>query len=57
MPNCLKTAHPKIEWRKIAGLRNILVHEYFGVDMEIIWDVVQNKLPILRDEVIRMLSE
>ena len=57
MPNCLKAAHPRIEWRKIAGLRNILVHEYFGVDMEIVWDVVQNKLPILRDEVIRMLTE
>ncbi len=35
---------PEIEWRKIRALRNILVHEYFGIDDAIVWDVVQNKL-------------
>jgi len=35
---------PDIEWRKIVGLRNVLAHEYFGVTLPMIWDVVQSKL-------------
>lgn len=41
----------------IAGLRDILIHQYFGIDVEIIWDVVRNKLPTLDDQVRRMLDE
>ena len=35
---------PQIEWRKIKALRNILIHEYFGINLSIVWDLVQNKL-------------
>ncbi|MBN2314520.1 MAG: DUF86 domain-containing protein [Sedimentisphaerales bacterium] len=38
---------PGIEWRKVAGLRDILAHAYFGIDNDILWDVVQNKVPQL----------
>ncbi|HOM65326.1 MAG TPA: DUF86 domain-containing protein [Ignavibacteriales bacterium] len=44
IPDDKKDLYP-IEWRKIAGLRDILIHEYFGVDAEIIWEVIKNKLP------------
>jgi uncharacterized protein with HEPN domain len=48
LPNDLCDRYPEIEWRKIAGLRNILVHAYFTIEDEIIWDVVQAKIPGLR---------
>jgi len=44
-----KSRHPEIEWYKIAGLRNILVHDYLGIDLETVWAVVENKLPELKD--------
>lgn len=40
---------PEIEWQKIVGLRNLLVHEYFGISQEIVWDVVVNKLEALKE--------
>jgi uncharacterized protein with HEPN domain len=44
LPESLRSADPEIEWRKIMNLRNILAHEYFGVSLPVVWDVVQNKL-------------
>jgi len=44
LPDDFKGNYPEIEWRKIAGLRDILIHAYFGIDLEIIWDIVQNKM-------------
>ncbi|MEO8210207.1 MAG: HepT-like ribonuclease domain-containing protein, partial [bacterium] len=41
----LKSENTEIDWQVIAGMRNVLVHEYFGIDYEIIWNVVKNKLP------------
>lgn len=52
----LKQEAPDIEWPKIIGLRNILVHEYFGVNLQILWDVLQNKLPDLKTAVRSILD-
>jgi uncharacterized protein with HEPN domain len=43
-----KSQHPEIEWYKIAGLRNILVHDYLGIDLETVWAVFENYLPELK---------
>ncbi|MEO0078556.1 MAG: DUF86 domain-containing protein [candidate division WOR-3 bacterium] len=51
LPAQTKRDHPEVEWKKIAGLRNVLIHEYFGVDIDIVWDVVQNKLPVLTEQI------
>ena len=51
MPDGIKKKYPQIEWRKIAGLRNILIHEYYGVDLEVLWDIVKNKIPVLNKEI------
>ncbi len=48
IPTDIKKKYPYIGWRKIAGLRDILIHEYFGINLEIVWDVVINKLPELK---------
>ncbi len=47
----LKQRYPNVEWRAMAAMRDRLVHDYFGVDYDIVWDVVQNKIPHLRQEV------
>lgn len=56
LPEDVRSANPDIEWKAIAGMRDRLIHGYFGVDYEIVWDVVVSKLPALRDEVDRLLS-
>lgn len=47
MPRGFKSEHPEIPWREVASLRNVIAHEYFGLDNEIIWDVVQSRIPDL----------
>jgi uncharacterized protein with HEPN domain len=47
VPDSDRQSVPEVEWRKIQGLRNVLIHEYFGVDIEILWDVITNKLDSL----------
>jgi len=44
IPNSIRIEYPNVEWKKIAGLRDILAHHYFEVDLDIVWDIVQNKL-------------
>lgn len=50
IPESMRGDYPSIEWKKIAGLRDILAHHYFEVDLDIVWDVLQNKLPTLETE-------
>jgi uncharacterized protein with HEPN domain len=50
IPESVRARYPSVEWKKIAGLRDILAHHYFEVDLEIIRDVLQNKLPALAGE-------
>ncbi|HAM36398.1 MAG TPA: DUF86 domain-containing protein [Elusimicrobia bacterium] len=51
VPPDVRRQHPKVEWRKMAGLRDILIHEYFGIDVEIVWDIIRHKIPPLRKQI------
>ena len=51
----VRDAHPKVPWSDVIGMRNILVHEYFSVDLDEIWDTAVNDLPSLRLQVEEML--
>lgn len=53
----LKAAHPEVEWREIAQLRNVVVHNYLGIDLARVWDIVQHDLPELKRSVAAMLKE
>ena len=53
----LKNRHDDIEWKKIAGMRDKLIHFYFGVNLDIVWDVVRNKVLVLKDKISKLLSE
>jgi len=56
LPDDIKKDYSEVEWRKIAGLRDIFIHAYFGVDLEVIWDIVKNKVSELKGMVREILS-
>lgn len=57
IPAEIRTKYPDVEWKKIAGLRDIPIHEYSGIDLKIVWDIVSNKLPSLKSSVNKILGD
>lgn len=55
-PFDLRQRHPEVEWRKLAGLRDIVAHEYFALDNDLLWDIVSNKVEPLRLQVQTILD-
>ena len=53
----LRERYPAVPWRRMAGLRDVLVHNYMGVDLDTVWEITQTRVPELRRTVVAMLAE
>ncbi len=51
LPQDFRLQHPEIEWKSLAGTRDKLIHDYFGVDYDIVWDIIINELPELQFQI------
>ena len=52
----LKTQFPVTDWKAVAGFRDTLIHGYFGVDLEILWDIIAHKIPVLQKEIVVIIA-
>ena len=52
----LRRAHPQIPWKQLAAMRDKLIHQYFGINWVIVWDVIENHLPVLRNEINTLIT-
>lgn len=55
IPEEYKMKHPEIEWDRIRGFRNRIVHDYFGIDYQIVWIIIENNIPELRDLITKII--
>ena len=53
IPKEFKKAHKEIPWSKISGMRDILIHQYFGIDLDLTWEVVKSDLPELKKNILK----
>lgn len=57
LPNSLKGEHPEVPWRDMTGLRDKVAHDYFGVDLEVVWDTAIDDAPSLKLLIMKILNE
>ena len=54
IPEDIWQKHPQIPWKNIAGMRDILIHEYAGIDLEVVWKAIKEDIPKLKEEIAKV---
>ncbi|MBX3044243.1 MAG: DUF86 domain-containing protein [Candidatus Kapabacteria bacterium] len=57
LPKDFKLKYADIDWRALTDFRNVIIHEYFGISIEIIWDIIENELPNLEPNIKKLLDD
>ncbi|MBM3239053.1 DUF86 domain-containing protein [Candidatus Poribacteria bacterium] len=57
LPDDFRNKYSQVQWKEMAGLRDILIHRYFGVNYKSVWDVIKNKIPKLKERIENILGE
>ena len=57
IPDDFKDKYPEVPWKKIAGLRDIIIHAYFNIDLDIMWDIIKEDLPDLKNKIKNILEK
>lgn len=56
IPESVRKQHPEVPWKAMAGLRDILIHQYFGTDLDEVWTIVTKRIPVLKKQVEKILK-
>lgn len=57
LPGYLTENHAEVDWSGVVGFRNVLIHDYFGVDYAMVWDIIQSFLPDLKEKIMLIITE
>lgn len=57
LPDSFRKKYSKVPWRNIAGMRDVLIHEYFGVDMALVWRIAKREIPKLKKQILEFLKK
>ena len=57
IPSEVQERYVEVEWKEAKGFRNILIHDYFGIDSESVWDTINNDIPLLKKHIAKVLKE
>jgi uncharacterized protein with HEPN domain len=56
IPKSVKKKHADVEWNEAAGFRDVLIHDYFGIDLEAVWDTVKKNIPSFKENILKILE-
>ncbi len=56
IPEDIKLKYATVAWKEAAGFRDILIHEYFGIDLEAVWDTIRMNIPVFKEQIVRVLA-